>query len=161
VRLGQIPVTQPVVNVGEPVLDRGLAGPVALGGDGRGGLELGQRFPVPAEHDQHLAQGDPSGQLRIAERQGLGQVRVRLGVRVQLASHLGSPPPPLRCLGVPVGQLQVVGHRRGPGGGRVALVPVGQHVSRPPVESLTAVTMSYRLLSRRMVRRKQCREPGE
>ena len=73
-RLGQVPVAQPVVHVGELVLDRRLDGPVAIAAasDGRGGLELGQRLPVPAEHDQHLAQGDPPGQLRVARAPGPG-----------------------------------------------------------------------------------------
>ena len=61
-------------------------------------------------------------------------MRVRLGVRVQLAGHLRGPPPPLRGLGVPAGQLQVVGDRRGPGRGRVPLVPPGQDVRRPAVQ---------------------------
>ena len=40
---------------------------------------------------------------------------MRLGVRVQLAGHLGGPPPPLRGLLVPAGQLQVARPRSRPG----------------------------------------------
>ena len=97
-------------------------------------LELRERLPVPAEYDQHLAHGHPSGQLRVTQRQGLGQVRTRLGVGVQLAGHLGGAPPPLRGVGVPAGQLQVAGHGRGRGGGRVALVPADQDVGRAAVQ---------------------------
>ena len=55
--VGQLPVTQPMVHVGQLVLDSCLRGTVAFtaAGDGRGGLELGQRLPVTAEHDQHVA----------------------------------------------------------------------------------------------------------
>ena len=142
------------MHVGQLVLDAGLHGEVARrgafvvvgpvagvgpvasarSGQRRRGLELRQRLTVTAEHHQHLAQRDPPGQLRIAERQGADQVRVRLGVRVQVPGRLRCTPPPLRGLAVPAGQLQVVGHRRGPGGGRVPLVPPGQDIRRPAVQ---------------------------
>jgi hypothetical protein len=133
VRLGQLPVAQPVVDVGQLVLDPSLnqhhlSEGLTFGGDGRRGLELGQRLAVPAEHHQHLGQRDPPRQFRVAQGEGPGQVGVRLGVRVQLAGHPGCLPPPRPGLAVPPGQLQVPGHGRGPGGGRIALVTADQRV---------------------------------
>jgi hypothetical protein len=61
-------------------------------------------------------------------------VGVRLGVGVQVAGYLGGPPPPLRGLLVPARQLQMAGHGRRPGGGRVALVPADEGVGRAPVQ---------------------------
>ena len=59
---------------------------------------------------------------------------MRLFVRVKLTGQLTGPPPPLRRLGVPASQLQMVGHGRGPGTGRIALVPAGEDVGGPAVQ---------------------------
>ena len=137
VRIGQVPVAQPVMHVGELVLDRGLRRPVALAAasNGRGRLELGQRLPVPAERDQHLAQGDPAGQLRVAQREGL--VRWACASACAYSSRATSAARHHHCAASASrpGQLQVVGHGRGPGGGRIALMPAGQGVGRASVHS--------------------------
>ena len=68
---------------------------------GRGGLELGQRLPVAAQHGEHVTQGHGHLHRRVAQRFGPAQVRVLLGVGVQIAGAPGGPPPPASRLGVP------------------------------------------------------------
>ncbi len=80
-RRGEVPVAQPVVYVGKLVLDRRQRGRVVLAaaGDGRGGLELRQRLPVPAEHDQRRLTGPVQGFGKMWQK----TYRMDAGPRIQ------------------------------------------------------------------------------
>ena len=104
----------------------------------RGRLELGERLAVAAEHGQHLAERNGAGHRRVAERHRLAQVRVGLGVRVQLAGTLGGVPPPLRGLGVAPSALQMPGNGGRPRAHRIPLVPAGERVSGAAVQQPAA-----------------------
>ena len=74
VRVGERPVAEPVVDLGQLVLDGGQGGVVVAAARG-GRLELGECLTVAAEHGEHLTERGGTGHRGVAERHGLAQVR--------------------------------------------------------------------------------------